>query len=211
MFDIEIAGQTAAWFLRKSPGNSMPHTKLMKLLYLSERTSIGQRGYPILGDRLVAMPCGPVLGNTLNYMKGHGRSDNGWAMWVSPIKNHEVFLMKECEPEDLDLLGNVTLEILAQVRRRFGHMNQWGLGDYIHRNCREWKNPGDSSFEITYERLLYALGYSREKAAEAGTELEAQREIDEILLSQPFFQKDPFRYKHGLYSTTGRYADNSVQ
>jgi len=183
MFDIEVAGQMAAWFLRKSPGNSMPHMKLMKLLYLSERTSIEQRGYPILGDRLVAMHYGPVLSHTLNYMKGQGHSDNGWTMWVSPIENYEVFLMRECEPEDLDLLGKVTLEILAQVWRRFGHMNQWGLSDYTHRNCREWKNPGNSSFEITYERLLYALGYSCEKAAEAGAELEAQREIDEILLS----------------------------
>ncbi len=183
MFDIEIAGQMAAWFLRKSPGNSMPHMKLMKLLYLAERTSIEQRGYPILGDRLAAMPYGPVLINTLNYMKGCGHSDNGWSMWVSPIRNHEVSLAREYEPADLDLLGNVTLEILAQVWRRFGHMNQWGLSHYTHRKCREWKNPKDSSFEITYEQLLYALGYSREKAGEAAAELEAQREIDEILLS----------------------------
>lgn len=176
-FNIEIAGQMAAWFLGKVPGRSVSGPKLMKLLYLAERSFIERYGYPTLGDRLVSTPEGPILEGTLRHMKGRGTSNNGWNAWVSPVRNREVSPAREHGPEDLDLLSDVNLEVLAEVWNRFGGMNLSEISDHIRRNCPECENPTDSPFEITYEKLLTVLGYSEEKAKEDAAEFEARREI----------------------------------
>ena len=183
MFNIEIAGQMAAWFLGRTEGNSMAHLKLIKLLYLTERTSIQRNSYPVLGDELFSMPRGPILSRTLNYMKSYVPPRNGWDKWVSPIKDNEVSLAREYEPEDLDLLSEATLNVLAETWQRFGYMNQREIKDYTRQNCKELKTPRGSFFEITYEEILRALGYKKGEAAKTGLELEIRREVTKALLT----------------------------
>lgn len=183
MFDIEISGQMAAWFLVRSPEKSMPHLKLIKLLYLTERTAIQQWGYPVLGDHLVSMHHGPVLSRTLNYMKKERPPYNGWTKWVSPVKNYKVSLAKDYEPEDLDLLSKATLDILAEVWYRFGRMDRKEIVVYVLQNCREWETPQCSYITITHERLLRILGHNEEKTTEIATRLEDRRKLSEIFSS----------------------------
>src|ERR1700730_3427036 len=44
--------------------------KLMKLVYLADREHFIQYGYPITGDKLCAMPWGPVPSHTLDVLNG---------------------------------------------------------------------------------------------------------------------------------------------
>lgn len=69
MFNERKVAQMAAFLLGKG-GDRMPHLKLMKLLYLSDREAMERYGFPISGDCIVAMPHGPVLSMTLNLMDG---------------------------------------------------------------------------------------------------------------------------------------------
>lgn len=183
MFNIEIAGQMAAWFLGRTERNSMAHLKLIKLLYLAERTSIQRNNYPVLGDKLFSMPHGPILSRTLNYMKSYVPPRNGWDKWISPIKDNEVSPAREYEPEDLDLLSEATLDILTEVWNGFGCMDQREIKDYTRQNCKELKTPQDSFFEITYEEILRALGYKKGEAVKTGLELEIRREVAKVLLT----------------------------
>ena len=185
MFEIEIAGQMAAWFLHRQ-GGRMPHLKLMKLLYLSERTSIAQNNYPILGDRLVSMDHGPVLSTTLDYMQGYVQPHNGWDKWVSPKSGHEVSLARKYRAKDLDMLSEATLGVLETIWQRCGRMDQWEIRDYTHKHCPEWKDPKGSSSPITYKELLDVLGYQEKESAEMASELEAQRQIAEAFSGHSF-------------------------
>jgi len=182
MFGIEIAGQMAAWFLHKQEG-PMPHLKLMKLLYIAERTSLQKNGYPVIGDRLVSMDHGPVLSNTYDHMKGmeFACPDNGWSKWVSPVQEYKVSLAREYNPKDLDFLSEATLEILAEVWDNFGYMDQWEIRDHTH-GFPEWQDPSGSSQKITYKELLDALEYG-ERSAEIAEELEAQQQVRKALLT----------------------------
>ena len=182
MSEIEIAGQMAAWFLHKQE-ETMPHLKLMKLLYIAERASLQKNGYPVIGDRLVSMDHGPVLSNTYDHMKGMEfvSPGNGWNKWVSPVQNYEVSLAKEYNPKDLDFLSEATLEILAEVWKNFGHMDQWEISEYTH-SFPEWEDPRGSSQVITYKELLEALGYG-EGSAEIAEELEAQQQVRKVLIA----------------------------
>ena len=185
MFEIETVGQMAAWFLHRQ-GGRMPHLKLMKLLYLSERTSIAQNNYPILGDMLVSMDQGPVLGRTLSYMRGDVKPHNGWDKWVFPKSGREVSLARKYRAEDLDMLSEATLEVLETVWQRCGGMDQREIRDYTREHCPEWKDPRGSSFPITYKELLDVLGHEEKESAEMASELEAQRQIGEILSGRSF-------------------------
>ena len=49
MFNEQKAAQIAAWFLGKA-GGTMPHLKLMKLMYLAERESMAKHGFPMTGE-----------------------------------------------------------------------------------------------------------------------------------------------------------------
>ena len=187
MFDIEIAGQMAAWFVREQ-GGTMSHLKLMRLLYLAERTSIERHGFPVLGDKLVSMDHGPVLSITLNYMQGYKKPGNGWDKWISSKKDHKVSLARKFRTRDLDLLSQATLEILENVWGRHGHVNQWDICDHAHEHCPEWQDPRGSFLAITYEHLLRSLGHEKRKAEKIALELEAQREISESLTRHRFPQ-----------------------
>lgn len=179
MFDIEIAGQMAGWFLHKH-GGTMSHLKLMKLLYIAERTSIKENSYPILGDDLFSMDNGPMLNLAYDYMKKRETKKNGWSKWVSQIWGGRVSLVRPYNPEDLDLLSDATLEILAKVWSECGHMANREIVNYTH-NFPEWEHPYGSSIKIEYKDLLDALGYG-EKSKEIAEELEVQQQASKALL-----------------------------
>lgn len=181
MFDIEIAGQMAGWFLHKH-GGTMSHLKLMKLLYIAERTSIEENSYPILGDNLFSMDKGPMLSVTYDYMKKGQAEKNGWSKWVSQIRigQNTVSLIRPYNPEDLDLLSEATLEILEEVWNCYGQMTQKEIVEHTH-TFPEWKNPYGSSIKIEYKDLLDVLGYG-EKSKEIAEELEAQQQASKALL-----------------------------
>jgi hypothetical protein len=92
LFDERKAAEAAAFMLFKA-GGKLPLIKLVKLLYLAERLSLQRYGEPLTGDRLVAMPNGPVLSITYDHMNGALPSrEGGWESWIADRAGHEVAL-----------------------------------------------------------------------------------------------------------------------
>jgi len=180
MFNERKVAQMAAFLLGKG-GNRMPHLKLMKLLYLADRESMGRFGAPISGDRIVAMPHGPVLSMTLNLMDGDVESSpGGWDGLISDKENHELSLKRAATPDDLDELSQADIDVLEAVWKQFGHMDKWAIRDYTHDHCPEWTDPNGSSVPIPYEKVFRALGRPEDEARELGARIEAERALDKI-------------------------------
>ncbi len=164
----------AGWFLHKA-GGTMSHLKLMKLLYIAERTSVKDNCYhPVLGDDLYSTDNGPILGHTYDYMKKRGTKKNGWSKWVSQIREGTVSLVRPYNPKDLDLLSEATLQVLAKVWSECGHMGSQEVVKYTLDFPECGKHQPRSSEKIKYEDLLYALGYG-EKSKEIAEEFESQQ------------------------------------
>ena len=158
MFREPVVAQMAAFFLAKENGQ-MPVLKLMKLLYLSERESLDQYGYPISFDRLLSMDKGPMLSRTLDYVNGFREStDGGWDSWIAARAGNEVALAKNPNRESLTELSDANLEVLERVWGRFGHMNKWQIRDYTHDHCSEWRDPQGGTIPIHYRDVFLALG-----------------------------------------------------
>lgn len=159
----------------------MSHLKLMKLLYLADREAVRASGRPISGDRLVSMPHGPVLSQTLNLMDGDVESGpGGWEQWISDKENHELSLRVSLSLDALDELAPAERDVLVQVWQQFGHMGKWEIRDWTHRNCAEWIDPKGSSLPIPFQKLAQAVGFNEEAAAELDAQNQSEQEIDRL-------------------------------
>lgn len=180
MFNERKVAQMAAYFLAQEGGN-MPILKLMKLLYLADRESLDRYEFPISGDYVVAMPHGPVLSTTLNYVDGMMESaEGGWETWISDRENHQVRLRQDVSRAALDELSDAELDVLEAVWGRFGPMGKWAIRDYTHEHCPEWKDPAGTSKPISYREIFKALGRNDQQAGLLADRLEQENNLHRI-------------------------------
>lgn len=183
LYNEKKAAQAAAFFLL-SAQEAMPIVKLMKLLYLAERRSYEKYGQPMVGDRLVSMPHGPVLSQTLNHLNGMLPScDGGWDSWMSDRAGHLVALAQQVPPVSMNgllELSDADAEILTEIWDSFGHMTEWELRDYTHDHCPEWKDPDGSMIPIKFEDLFRALNLTNDQSREYLSRLKDQNNINAV-------------------------------
>ena len=164
LFSEKKAAEVAAYFLIRARNRKANITilKLMKLMYLAERLSYKEYGFPIIGDALVSMPHGPVLSRTLELINV-GSNDGAWDHLIAEKSDRYVALNghEDLRVNDLLELSESDIELLGRVWDEFGSWSAIKLRDYTHgQGCPEWQDPDDSSVPIQLETLLGVLGYS---------------------------------------------------
>ncbi len=184
MFSELKVAHMATYFLLKCVNHKMPHMKLMKLLYLADRKALSLYDSSISGDCVVAMPHGPVLTMTLDYINGALQSSsNGWESFISDRADHKVSLRHKVSLNELDELSDSEISIIDDVWADFGHYDQWDLVDYTHEHCPEWTDPKGSSHPISFADIFKALGRSKQDAAMLACDIEAQSSVNELIAS----------------------------
>jgi uncharacterized phage-associated protein len=183
MFKERKAAQMAAFLLDRA-GGKLNVLKLTKLLYLAERESMKAHGIQISGDRMVSMPKGPVLSQTLDLTSGHTISQD-WEALIEDREQHDVTLRKTVTREDFKDMSDATLTVLESVWAEFGNKDQWELVDFTHDHCAEWEDPNGSSLPIPAKRVFAAVGMDHETAEFMAKELQAQNYFDSILGDEP--------------------------
>lgn len=158
VFDGRKTAQAACWLVNMA-GGTMSYMVLIKLLYLADRTALVQTGHPITGDRMVAMPHGPVLSRVLDQVN-MGDEPGEPMLWFEYITESDGYNVssKKSDPET-DELSRYELELLEEVFQRYGGMNKWVLRDFTH-TLPEWDDPHGSSFPIEPEEILRKEGVS---------------------------------------------------
>lgn len=160
----------------------------MKLLYLAERGSFKRYGAPMIGDRLVSMPHGPVLSITYNHMSGELESaPDGWDSWIADHAEHTMDLRNRgalTSVEDSLLeLSDADLAVLDDVWQKFGQMSASALRHWTHKNCPEWRDPDGSMIPMTPDDLFAALRFSPEQKREALARLQAESKVNAAFAS----------------------------
>jgi len=183
MFTESKIAQMGAFFIHKE-GGVMPHLKLMKLLYLTDRRSMTEWGYPVSYDQMVSMPHGPVLSCTLSYINGDVKDSDYWDSWISDKENHTVSLNTPLNNlNQLDQLSDIELSIMEKTWSKFGSMDKWEIRDYTHDHCKEWKDPNNSSYPIPYKDVFKAIGRNKKDSSRLQQEIEATQNMDELFAS----------------------------
>lgn len=178
-FDPLKAAQVAHYFCDKA-GGELNVVKLVKLIYLADRVHMKKYGFPILNDRLVSMPHGPVNSLTYNYIGGNLRSA-AWADYIADKADHKVARTAKRSEEELDALSAAELKSLKSIWKKFGQMDPWELRDWTHDHCPEWEDPQGSSSGIPHARVLKFLKV--DDATHFADEIENERTVDELFAS----------------------------
>jgi len=176
----EVKATQAAAYLLKLRGGQMHYLKLIKLLYLADRTALLRWGIPITTDRYVSMDHGPVVSRIYNLITDETPKPV-WAEFVSaPLGEYEVQLLKEAPT---DRLSRAEEKLLSETFEKFGRMNRWDLVDYVH-TLPEWVNPHGTSLPISIRDILKAEGEDDQEIRAVMRELRAMATADEQLSGQ---------------------------
>ncbi|MCC6699190.1 MAG: SocA family protein [Candidatus Hydrogenedentes bacterium] len=158
-FDTNKAIQVAAFMIRLGQTDRMNVMKLLKLLYIADRESLQEVGFPITGDEPWAMKHGPVLTRIYDLCKTNAsewpvEQDDNENLWCSFFKRVNYDLCLIGDPGD-DELSPHDEKILRQVFSRYGALDKYQLRDLTH-GFQEWiKNPpGASSIRIPLGDIL---------------------------------------------------------
>lgn len=171
IFDERKASEAAAHFLRRH-GGSMPYLKLIKLLYLADRKSLGETGYTITGDHFVSMDRGPVLSRVYDLIKCQpGGELTVWRDHIESGNDFAVRLIGDPCPTRLSLYEE---GVLDAVYDEFGAKTAWNLVAYTH-SLPEWRNPNGSSIPIDPREIMRAEGLSEDEISSVARQLDVER------------------------------------
>ena len=163
MYNPRKAAQVIAYLALKDSKRALQVIKAVKLVYLSDKESIRLWGFPILEERRVSMPHGPVNSETYSHINGeHDLASCGWSDFLENRANHVLAVATGVGLESLDELSEADIIALDATWEAFGHFGQWELRDWTHRdgNVPEWEDPGGSSVSIPLERMMRHAGVS---------------------------------------------------
>jgi uncharacterized phage-associated protein len=183
-FNARKAAQIIAFFIMKSGTTSIDVLKAVKLVYLGDRQSIEDFGFPITNDSHVSMPHGPVNSTTYRHVNGEYDLDAcGWSEFLEGRANYQIGAKDKFDLDSFDELSEADIQALNKVWSRFGHMTKWELRDWTHnrKNVPEWEDPHGSSQPIPLERILTLLQI--ENADEHADLIEDHKYIDRVFQS----------------------------
>lgn len=178
-YSNEVRAELACYFLHKA-GGSLDKLKLMKLMYLADRTALLETDIRITDDGMYSLPHGPVLSESLNQMiEGISQC----AHWNSSIKttNNVNTLISEFDSDSLHYIAPIHFPVIEGIWNKFGGMRGVELVHWTHKNLPEWKDPNGSSARIDLSDIYKASGYSEEVAEEIAMEIESIRRISKLL------------------------------
>lgn len=131
-YDERKAGELAACLLGLA-GGSMPLLKLLKLMYLADRASLIETGFPITGDAIVAMDKGPVLSKTYDRLKPTGS--------LPFVHSEPGNVTVDAALPVIGRLSEYELDLANRIFMEFGQMSGDQLIKHLHRAAPEWEPP----------------------------------------------------------------------
>lgn len=168
VFDERAAAQAAAYLLRRH-GEPMRSSTLIMLLYLADRRSFIETGYPITGDCFVATPHGPMLARLLDLtVWGAREEDSPWGELVTAPTDYRVAAAGPATGDELADYGELSEHdrgTLDAVHAEFGGMECWALAEHM-RSLAEWVEPGEGSVDIDPRAVLRDAGYTEGQIGE---------------------------------------------
>ena len=166
MFRDEKIVHMAAYLIEKL-GGEVERLKLIKLLYLTDRKSLEDRGYSISRDEFVSMRQGLVLSRTYDLMRVRSAAHLMWDDLIENVGGKKPFHRLRKKNPKLDALSRYDRKVMDGIIATYGQMTSKELVEHIHTTCPEWKDPRGTSkrkIPVGVKEILQELGYSKKDA-----------------------------------------------
>lgn len=165
-----------AFFFLKAAGGGVTKSRLMRLLYATEREAIIRYNWPITFDSYVSMESGPALWNAMLLMTNGGGFDGSFGKyWSGRIESDHDTCSVAWGAPDVDY-GNLCikdLELAGEIYTRYGDTECLTGTD-----LPEWQDPGNSTRPLPLQDLLKAVGFDSERIAEFMSQVHVDGLID---------------------------------
>lgn len=181
--DIPKVVQAGAIILQTDRHGRMPYIRLLKLLYLVDRESLQERGWPVTGDRVVAMQHGPVLSGTYDLIKGEHIRTQEWARFIRTDGFHAEMITFPGTGE----LSRWEIAKIHEVVARHSLVDDWALIEHLHEELPEWRQhqpEGTGSNPIPLGDILRAVGRG-EDAEQIQADLDAREGLRRLAEGLP--------------------------
>ncbi len=178
-FNEEKATALAVLFLQKANGK-MSYMKLIKLMYLVDRTSLCKIGQFVTNDDFYSLKNGPILSNVMDLITEPNRTTTSWNKYISVPANFEIELKKKDLRSILEFLSDYEVEVANTIYSSYGKMQRWDLVDWTHKNLPEWKDPNGGRILITPEDILSVCGKSKQEVKDVLFRLAEQAQMERI-------------------------------
>lgn len=163
-FNFDKTLQAAAYLIKQQSGRRENYMRLLKLLYLADRTSLKERSTPICGDTPYAMARGPVFSRALDLIKGNDIRAEEWGQFIEK-DGYDVLLKKD--PGNRHL-SRAEINILKKIAKTFVAQDEWELVRWCHKHIGEyeknWNKRGTKKRQrIPLEDVLSEVGRLADK------------------------------------------------
>ncbi len=148
----------AATFLLNRVGGSMNYIKLLALMYLSDRRTFLETGYPITGAKMLSMDKGPVLGEVYRQITW-GETESTWSRFIEAPIDYEVSL--KVNMADGSYLSDYERDVLQDISAKYEDWEPRAL-ERLMRTLPEWKDPEGAALPIDAIIILQSAGRTRE-------------------------------------------------
>ena len=160
-YNAQVAGALVEE-LAHHAGGSIDKLKLVKLMYLVDRTALIEEGYPVIGGKYCSMPYGPVISEFLDDLNNGKWEEDG----IRVRGNAVCVTSRKLE----DYLSDWIRELAGRVYEQYRTLDGVQLMKLLHKECREWKDPDGSSVPISLSDIP---GCSAKEAEAFAAELNA--------------------------------------
>ena len=132
-YEGDLAGAVVEKFLTLA-GGAIDKSKLIRLMYLLDRTAIIEEGYAVVGGRYFSMPYGPII-SEFPVDVDQGRWDN------ICLRGNNVTLVGSVR--HANLLSEWAEELAERIYDQYGKAPSFALVDTLRRECKEWDDSAE--------------------------------------------------------------------
>lgn len=152
------------YFVLKKYNNRINYTKLIKILYLSDRESINQIGVSITDNETYNLHNGPILSELLDLIKNN-YNPQIQTVWNQYYKKDGNYLVCINDAISDDELSEFEESIIDEQDSKYHERDVFDIIDNVlhnHEICPEWEDPGQfRSDYLSKEKIMDVLGYNR--------------------------------------------------
>jgi uncharacterized phage-associated protein len=177
-FDIRKAIAATAYLAEREAGK-LDMFLSIKMLYTADKKALERWGKTVTGDKMVALPKGPVLSRIYNLFKGEGTASDlrEWNANFSETVGNAIRLLKT---PDLGPLSDEEMDVLEDARKEIHSVAPYEVAKWLHESCPEWQNPQGSSRAIDPVVILRNAGRTDDEIKMIEESNEEFRQIDKV-------------------------------
>jgi hypothetical protein len=178
VFDIRKAIAATA-FLADREAGKLDMFLSVKMLYIADKKALELWGKTITGDKMVAMPKGPVLSRIYDLFKGKGTAVDlrEWNANFSETVGNTIRLLKK---PDLGPLSEEETEILEAARLEINSVAPYEVAGWLHDCCPEWEDPHGTSHPIDPVAILRNTGRTNDEIRMIEQSAETFKQIEKV-------------------------------